>query len=58
MSRYEFGNATNEGSGESSVNLLTEDYIGNWNYFDHLANNEEGELAKIPTIKTKMKLLI
>ena len=56
MSRYEFGNATNDGSGESSVNLLTGDYIGNWNYFDHLANNEKGELLKIPSIKTKMFL--
>lgn len=58
MSRYEFGNAANDGSGESSVNLLTGDYIGNWNYFDHLANNEEGELVKIPTIKSKMKFKI
>lgn len=55
MSRYEFGNAANDGSGESSVNLLTNDYIGEWNYFDHLANDENGELVKIPTIKTKMK---
>ncbi|RZL32185.1 MULTISPECIES: hypothetical protein [Pedobacter] len=54
MSRYEFGNAANDGSGESSVNLLTGDYIGNWNYFDHLANNEKGKLVIIPTIKTKM----
>lgn len=54
MDRYEFGNAANDGSGESSVNLLTGDYIGDWNYFDHLANNENGELIKIPTIKTKM----
>ena len=54
MSRYEFGNATNDGSGESSVNLLTGDYIGNWNFYDDLANNEGGELVKIPTIKTKM----
>lgn len=54
MSRYEFGNAVNDGSGESSVNLLTGNYIGDWNYFDHLANNENGELIKIPTIKTKM----
>ena len=50
MSRYEFGNAANDGSGESSVNLLTNDYIGNWNYFDHTKE----ELVKIPTIKTKM----
>lgn len=54
MNRYEFGNAVNDGSGESSVNLLTGDYIGDWNYFDHFANNENGELIKIPTIKTKM----
>lgn len=54
MSRYEFGNAVHDGNGESSVNLLTADYIGDWNYFDHLANNEEGELVKIPTIKIKM----
>lgn len=50
MSRYEFGNAANDGSGESSVNLLTDDYIGNWNYYDH----ETDELKKIPSIKTKM----
>jgi hypothetical protein len=54
MSRYEFGPANNNGSGESSVNLLNGDYIGDWNYYDNLANNEKGELVKIPTIKTKM----
>ncbi|WP_342328079.1 hypothetical protein [Pedobacter sp. FW305-3-2-15-E-R2A2] len=51
MSRYEFGNAISDGSGESSVNLLTADYIGNWNYYD----TDKDELIKIPTIKTKMK---
>ncbi|WP_344929011.1 hypothetical protein [Aquimarina addita] len=50
MSRYEFGNAANDGSGESSVNLLTGDYLGNWNYYD----NWKEELIKIPEIKTKM----
>lgn len=50
MSRYEFGNAANDGSGESSVNLLTGKYIGNWKYFDQ----EKEELIAIPTIKTKM----
>nr|WP_121273196.1 hypothetical protein [Pedobacter schmidteae] len=55
MSRYEFGNAVQDGSGESSTNLLTGDYIGNWNYYDHLANNEDGKLVTIPTIKAKMK---
>lgn len=54
MSRYEFGPANNNGSGQSSVNLLTGDYIGDWNYYDNLANNEKGKLVKIPTIKTKM----
>ncbi|SHG55415.1 hypothetical protein [Pedobacter caeni] len=51
MSRYEFGNAVNDGSGESSVNLLTGDYIGNWNYYDE----DKDKLTKIPTIKAKMK---
>lgn len=51
MSRYEFENAANDGSGESSVNLLTGDYIGNWNYYDI----EKDSLIKIPTIRTKMK---
>lgn len=50
MSRYEFGNAANDGSGESSVNLLTGKYIGNWNYFDQ----EKVKLIAIPEIKTKM----
>lgn len=50
MSRYEFGNAANDGSGESSVNLLTGNYIGNWNYYDHT----QEKLVKIPSIKTKM----
>ena len=54
MSRYEFG-THGDGAGESRVNLLTNNYIGKWTYFDYLANNEEGKLVKIPTIKTKMK---
>lgn len=58
MSRYEFGNAANDGSGESSVNLLTNDYIGNWNVYEYLANDGSGELIKLPTIKTKMKFRI
>ncbi len=51
MSRYEFGNAVQDGSGESSVNLLTGDYIGNWYYFDVTRDT----LVKIPTIKTDME---
>jgi hypothetical protein len=51
MSRYEFGNATNDGSGESSVNLLTSGYVGNWNYYDE----EKNQLIKLPVIKAKMR---
>ncbi len=51
MSRYDLGNAANDGSGEASVNLLTGDYVGNWHYYDH----KKEKLIKIPTIKTKMK---
>jgi hypothetical protein len=50
MSRYEFGPASNDGSGESSVNLLTNDYIGKWNYYDL----NKSKLIKMPAIKTKM----
>ncbi|MFF5380073.1 hypothetical protein [Pedobacter suwonensis] len=55
VSEYALGNATNDGSGEASINLLTGEYVGNWHYFDHLANNEKGMLIKIPTIKAKMQ---
>ncbi len=54
MGKYSLGNIVGDESGKSSVNLLTNKYIGNWNYYDDLANNEKGELVKIPTIKTKM----
>lgn len=50
MSRYEFGPANNDGSGNSSVNLLTNNYIGEWNIYD----SQKEKLIKIPTIKTKM----
>lgn len=56
MSEYAFGNATHDGSGEASINLLTGDYVGDWHYFDYSANNEKGELVKIPTIKAKMQI--
>lgn len=52
MSRYEFGPASNDGSGESSVNLLTNAYIGKWNYF----SEKKFKLMKMPMIKTKMIL--
>jgi hypothetical protein len=50
MSRYELGNAANDGSGESSVDLLTGEYVGNWNYYDM----EKNSLIKIPAIETTM----
>jgi hypothetical protein len=50
MSRYEFGPANNNGSGESSVNLLTNKYIGLWNYYDE---NKE-KLIAMPAIKVNM----
>ncbi|SHE82874.1 hypothetical protein [Pedobacter caeni] len=55
VSRYSYGGATHDGSGESSLNLLTHDYIGDWNYFNPAANKGSGKLVKIPTIRTKMK---
>lgn len=58
MSRYELGNYAHDGSGESSVNLLTNDYIGHWNYCKLNKNDELGELITLPTIKTKMKMSI
>ena len=54
LSRYNLGNSSLDGSGESSVNLLTNNYIGNWNYYDPNANGGKGELVKIPSIKVKM----
>lgn len=52
MDRVEYGPANNDGSGDSSVNLLTNTYIGEWNYFD----NRKTKLVKMPTIKKKMVL--
>lgn len=47
MSRYNLGGASQDGSGESSVNLLTNKYIGEWIRFD----NKTKKHTKIPTIK-------
>jgi len=46
MDRFNDGNAQHDGSGESSVNLLTNKYIGNWNYFD-LKNKKLVKIAQI-----------
>ncbi|MBF8455966.1 hypothetical protein IV494_02130 [Kaistella sp. G5-32] len=50
MWRSEFGPANNDGSGESSVNLLTNNYIADWNYYDV----KKSKLVKMPSIKKKM----
>lgn len=50
MSRFEFGPANNDGSGESSVNLLTNQYIGKWSYYD--VNKDY--LVKMSEIRVKM----
>lgn len=54
MSRYEFGNAANDGSGNSNLNLITNQYKGNWNYYDE----EKEKLVKMPVIKSTIKLPI
>jgi hypothetical protein len=51
MSRYEFGNAAHDGSGEASVNLLTNKYVGEWSYFNEI----EDRLIKLLTIEKKTK---
>ncbi|MCX2451613.1 hypothetical protein OQX61_10095 [Pedobacter sp. PLR] len=52
MSRYEFGNAANDGSGNSNINLINNQYTGNWNYYDE----EKEKLLKMPVIKKMLKL--
>ncbi|MBE9597778.1 hypothetical protein [Pedobacter sp. MC2016-24] len=50
MSRYHDGNANLDGSGESSVNLLTNIYLGNWSYFEQKGKR----LRKTGLIKQRM----
>jgi len=50
ISRYELGNAVNDGSGDSGINLLTGKYRGEWNHFDY----EKEELVSLPGIETNM----
>lgn len=45
-----FGPASNDGSGKSSYNLLTGDYVANWNHYDM----EKEQLIPDPTIKKKL----
>ena len=52
MSRYNLGDAMQNGSGESSVNLLTNNYIGEWIRFDEKVQKH----VKVPTIKKTYKI--
>lgn len=52
ISRYVLGPATNDGSGQSSVDVFMKNYVGNWNYYD----TQKDQLIAIPTIRTKMDL--
>jgi hypothetical protein len=45
-----FGPANNDGSGKSSYNLLTGDYVANWNRY----NEVKEQLVPQPTIKKKI----
>ncbi len=50
ISHSALGNAVNDGSGESSLDLLTGEYSGTWHYYD-----VEGDtLIQIPVIEVKM----
>ena len=52
MTRYNDGNAQLDGGGESSVNLLTGRYIGNWNYF----YPKKQKLMKMATISQPFRM--
>jgi len=48
----QFGNATNDGSGSASYNLLTGNYIAQWFYFD----DKKEELIGKPEIRKKLPI--
>ncbi|RAJ32153.1 hypothetical protein [Pedobacter cryoconitis] len=54
MKRYELGPANNDGSGESSIDMLINTYQGSWNYYD----DQKDKLIKMPLIRQKMVLPI
>lgn len=49
---WAFGNASNDGSGDDSVNLKTGDYIGQWNYLYLDGNQHKLRTYRIP--KTRL----
>jgi hypothetical protein len=48
----QYGNATQDGSGSSSYNLLTGNYVANWNSFDEKKN----KLIALPPISKKLPI--
>ncbi len=52
MRKYNFGPASGDGSGHCSVNLLTDDFIGKWNYFDIKSDS----LYQLPAVKSELYL--
>jgi hypothetical protein len=46
---YAFGNVAHDESGQSSWNILTGKYVGNWNYYDE----KKEQLIGIPTVIRK-----
>jgi hypothetical protein len=50
----QYGNATNDGSGSSSYNLLTGNYVANWNSFGEKKN----DLIALPPISKKLPIKI
>ena len=52
MSRYEIGDADGDGKGESTIDLRTYNYEGDWFAYDY----NRDTLFKIPTIRQEMNL--
>lgn len=50
----QYGNATNDGSGSASYNLLTGDYVATWHYYDQ----KKEDLKTYPVINKKMSIKV
>ncbi len=50
MTYYNFGPASHDGSGQSSANLLTDEYIANWQYVDIKAPH----IITLPTMNVRL----
>lgn len=51
MARYELVNGQ-LGGGNSSINLLVNEYVGSWTIYDYQKKN----LVKMPTVRLKMTM--